>query len=124
MNKIEIFEPSMCCSTGVCGPSVNPQLLRISTVLNNLKKKDIVIERYSLNNNPKAFVDNKEVNELIKNKGIEILPITVLEGEVVKTKEYPTNEEIAKYLDIKINDVLNISENNKSKFSLGNLKRK
>lgn len=123
MIKMEIFEPAMCCSTGVCGPSVNPQLLRITTVVNNLKKKGIIIQRYNLNNNPKEFVANKEINELIKSNGIEILPITVLEGEIVQTKNYPTNEEIAKYLDIKIEDVLNNIET-KKKFSLGNLNRK
>ncbi len=123
MIKMEIFEPAMCCSTGVCGPSVNPQLLRITTVVNNLKKKGIIIQRYNLNNNPKEFVANKEINELIKSNGIEILPITVLEGEIVQTKNYPTNEEIAKYLDIKIEDVLNNNET-KKKFSLGNLNRK
>lgn len=123
MIKMEIFEPAMCCSTGVCGPSVNPQLLRITTVVNNLKKKGIIIQRYNLNNNPKEFVANKEINKLIKSNGIEILPITVLEGEIVQTKNYPTNEEIAKYLDIKIEDVLNNNET-KKKFSLGNLNRK
>lgn len=123
MIKMEIFEPAMCCSTGVCGPSVNPQLLRITTVVNNLKKKGIIIQRYNLNNNPKEFVNNKEINELIKSNGIEILPITVLEGKIVQTKNYPTNEEIAKYLDIKIENVLNNIET-KKKFSLGNLNRK
>lgn len=34
MNKMIIFDPAMCCSTGVCGPSVNPELLRVATVLN------------------------------------------------------------------------------------------
>jgi sulfur carrier protein ThiS len=94
MSKMQIFDPAMCCSTGVCGPSVNPQLLRVATVLNNLKKKGILVERYSLNNNPKEFVDNTYINELIKNNGINILPITVVDGEVVKTKEYLTNEEL------------------------------
>lgn len=36
MKKMIIFEPAMCCSTGVCGPGVDPELLRVSTVINNL----------------------------------------------------------------------------------------
>lgn len=39
MKKIEIFDPAMCCSTGVCGPSVNPELIRVAAVVENLKKK-------------------------------------------------------------------------------------
>jgi hypothetical protein len=100
MKKMIIFDPAMCCSTGVCGPSVDPQLLRVSTVLNRLKNKGIVVERYNLTNNPQAFVDNTIINELLNSHGVDILPVTVLDGKVVKTKAYPTNEEFSKMLDI------------------------
>ncbi|OLS01987.1 arsenite efflux transporter metallochaperone ArsD [Tissierella creatinophila] len=100
MNKMVIFDPAMCCSTGVCGPSVDENLLRVSVVINRLKKKDILIERHNLTDNPKIFVDNKEINQLINNEGIDILPITTVDGKVVKTKEYPTNEEFCKFLDV------------------------
>jgi hypothetical protein len=26
MAKMQVFDPAMCCSTGVCGPSVDPTL--------------------------------------------------------------------------------------------------
>lgn len=100
MKKMIIFDPAMCCSTGVCGPSVDENLIRVSTVINRLKKKDILIERHNLTDNPKIFIDNKEINEMINNEGIDVLPITTVDGEVVKTKEYPTNEEFCKLLDV------------------------
>jgi hypothetical protein len=100
MKKMIIFDPAMCCSTGVCGPSVDPQLLRVSTVINRLKNKGIVVERHNLTNNPQSFVDNTIINELLNSYGVDILPITVLDGKVVKTKTYPTNEEFSKMLDI------------------------
>jgi hypothetical protein len=106
MSKIQIFDQAMCCSTGVCGPSVNPQLIRVATVINNLKKQGILVDRYLLNSSPQAFVDNKDINELIKSEGVKILPITVVDGIVVKTKEYLTNEEFAKYSDIKVSSIL------------------
>ena len=40
MKKMMIFEPAMCCSTGVCGPSVDENLLRVSTIINRLKKME------------------------------------------------------------------------------------
>jgi len=100
MKKMIIFDPAMCCSTGVCGPAVNPDLLRVSTVINRLKKKDIFIERYNLTSDPQAFVDNKIVNQLLNSDGVEILPVTIIDGKVVKTKQYPTNTEFSKLLDI------------------------
>ena len=100
MKKMIIFDPAMCCSTGVCGPAVNPDLLRVSTVLNNLNKKGIVIERYNLTSNPQVFVDNNKINKLLNTDGVEILPVTIVDGEVVKTKSYPTSEELCKMLEI------------------------
>jgi hypothetical protein len=100
MKKMIIFEPAMCCSTGVCGPSVDPELLRLSTVINNLKKNGILVERYNLSNNPQVFVDNAEINRMLNTNGVEILPVTMVDDKVVKIKIYPTDEEICKYLDI------------------------
>ena len=100
MKKMVIFDPAMCCSTGVCCPSVDKNLLRVSTVLNRLEKKEIMVERHNLSSNPKIFVDNKVVNKLLVDEGVDVLPITMVDGEVVKTKEYPTNEEFVSLLEI------------------------
>ena len=42
MKKIHIYEPAMCCPTGLCGPSIDPELLRMSFVMNNLKKQALL----------------------------------------------------------------------------------
>ena len=55
MGKMEIYDPAMCCSTGVCGPSVNPELIRVASVIENLKKNGITVNRYNLSSNPQAF---------------------------------------------------------------------
>lgn len=100
MKKMVIFDPAMCCSTGVCGPSVDPELLRVSTALNSLKKKGIVVDRHNLTSNPQAFIDNKIINELLNSEGVDILPVTMVDEEVVKIKAYPTNKELCQMLDI------------------------
>lgn len=100
MKKMIIFEPAMCCSTGVCGPSVDPELLRISTVISNLKNNGVLVERYNLTSNPQIFVDNKEINRMLNTNGVEILPVTMVDGNVVKIKGYPTDEEFCKHLDV------------------------
>ena len=78
MNKMQIFEPAMCCSTGLCGVGVDPELLRISTILNTLKKRGFVIERFNLSNSPQEFIKNKTVNEFINVNGVDELPIIIL----------------------------------------------
>ena len=100
MVKIIIFEPAMCCPTGLCGPVVDLELLRISTVISNLGKNGVKVERYNLNNNPEAFVDNIVINEILNRDGVDVLPVTIVDGKVVKTKKYPTNDELLKFLDV------------------------
>jgi len=100
MIKIIIFEPAMCCPTGLYGPVVDLELLRISTVISNLGKNGVKVERYNLNNNPEAFVDNIVINEILNRDGVDALPVTIVDGKVVKTKKYPTNDEMLKFLDV------------------------
>lgn len=100
MKKMSIYDPAMCCSTGVCGPSVDENLLRVSTTINRLEKKGIKVERHNLSQDPQAFIDNTDVNKLLNDKGVEVLPITIVDGEVVKSGEYPTDEEFIRLLEI------------------------
>lgn len=54
MNKVEVFDPPICCSTGVCGPSVDSALVRFSTDLHWLANQRIAVERYNLAQQPRA----------------------------------------------------------------------
>lgn len=102
MKKIEIFDPAMCCPTGVCGPSIDPELLRMATVVNSLQQKGVDITRHGLASEPQAFIANKTINDLLQKEGADILPVTLVDGAVAKTKEYPANEELSTWLCIKI----------------------
>jgi hypothetical protein len=100
MSKIEIFDPAMCCSTGICGPGIDQELLRVATTISALTKKGVSIIRYGLSSDPQAFVDHKKVNEFLMKEEVEVLPITVVDGEVVKTRKYPTDDEFAKWTGV------------------------
>lgn len=108
MIKLEIFDPAMCCSTGICGPSIDPELLRVSTIVNNLNKKGINVIRHNLSQEPQAFLDNSSVSNLLKSKGANALPITILNGEVVKLGSYPTNKELSEWFGINQLDLTTI----------------
>lgn len=73
MRKMEIFDPAMCCATGVCGPSIDPELMRIATVINSLKEKGIIIKRHGLANEPQDFITNKVISDLLQKEGVEVL---------------------------------------------------
>ena len=48
MSKLQVFDPAMCCSTGVCGPSVDPALAHFASDLEALKSAGVVVERFNL----------------------------------------------------------------------------
>lgn len=103
MRTLYLYEPAMCCPTGLCGPSIDPELLRISTVIKNLEKHGIKVQRFNLKNYPGEFVKNTAINQLMLQQGIECLPATIIDGKILKTGRYPTNEEIAGWLGISVN---------------------
>lgn len=94
--KIEFFEPPMCCSTGLCGPSPDERLVKLGENIEFLKKKypGITIERYMISQQPLKFKENEEVFNLVKRNGKNILPITTVNEKVIKTHDYATLEEM------------------------------
>ena len=95
MPKLEIFDPPLCCPTGICGPSVDPALLKFAGALAWLRRQGVVIERRNLAQEPEAFAANDTVKRLLDERGDGVLPLTLLDGRVVATGVYPTKEELA-----------------------------
>ncbi len=103
MPKLEMFEQAMCCETGICGPSFDKNLILIANVFEEFKKSDDVnAHRYNLAQQPQAFVENGTAIDLIHKKGKKILPITIVDGEVKKTGEYPSLEEFSTWSGLEL----------------------
>jgi len=98
--KIEIYDPAMCCSSGLCGPAIDPVLVKMNDAVLALKKQGVEVTRFNLAQQPGEFLANKTVADLLHKNGKKILPITVVNGEVFKTGEYPSYEEICRALNI------------------------
>ncbi len=102
MKTIEIFDPAMCCPTGLCGPNINPELMRMATVTDTLKRKGINITRHNLTDEPQAFVSNSVVNKYLQEKGVDALPITLVDGKIALSKDYPTNKQLAEWTGVSL----------------------
>jgi hypothetical protein len=99
--KLEFYEKSMCCSSGVCGPSVDDSLVRIQENIEYLKKKysDLEVKRYQPQTHGMAFMRAREVQKLVKAEKMKALPITTVNGIIIKKGGYPTLEELEKALE-------------------------
>ena len=100
MKTMQIYEPAMCCPTGLCGVNVDPELIRISANINNLRAHKINVMRYNLNSAPQAFVKSAVVSAEIKANGMSNLPLIVVDDEIVIKKRYPTDKEFCELLNV------------------------
>lgn len=106
MKVLEMYEPAMCCQTGICGPTVDSQLLEISGIYDHINKSgNCEAKRYNLSQDTQAFVDNGTAIDLIHKNGKKILPITLIDGEVVKTGAYPSVEEFQEFSGVDLSDI-------------------
>lgn len=92
MKTIQIYDRPMCCSTGICGPSVDPVLPRFAADLETIKNAGHTVERFNLAQQPQAFIESKEIHALISSKGTDVLPVVVVDGHVVSKGLYPSLE--------------------------------
>ena len=95
MKTIQVYDKPMCCSTGVCGPQVDPVLPQFAADLDWLKSQGNQVERFNLAQQPMAFIENKEVHQLLGSEGTDCLPLILINGKIVSRKEYPSREVMA-----------------------------
>jgi hypothetical protein len=95
LNRVDVFDPPMCCSTGVCGPGVDPALARFSADLDWLRRQGIAVERFNLAQQPGAFTANPAVKEALARSGTQCLPLILVDGKIVSAGAYPEREILA-----------------------------
>ena len=95
MTHIDVFDPPMCCSTGVCGPSVDPLLAAFAADVEWLIAQGVSVVRHNLSQDPQPFVSNGRVLDLMQREGTTCLPIVLVNGEELGHGAYPRREELA-----------------------------
>ncbi|RLK48851.1 arsenical resistance operon trans-acting repressor ArsD [Alkalispirillum mobile] len=101
MTELTVFDPPQCCSTGVCGPSVDPKLSKLAADLDWLKKQGVAVTRYNLSQQPGAFVENATIKGILERRGEDALPVFLVDGEVMSQGSYPDREALAGWVGVK-----------------------
>lgn len=91
---VELFDPPMCCPTGLCGPELDQTLLDVSEMILALQEEGTAVERYQMTSHPHKFMNNNDVMRLVREQQMAALPITAVRGQVIKTGAYPSLEEL------------------------------
>lgn len=95
MSNVQIYDKAMCCSTGVCGPQVDPVLPRFAADLDWLKSQGHSVTRFNLSQEPDEYVKNEQVKQMLAEEGVECLPLVIVDERVVSRSEYPSRENLA-----------------------------
>lgn len=93
MKTIQVYDPPMCCSTGICGTEIDLDLINFAALLSQLGTHGIKIERFNLGQQPMAFAENAVVKELLDQEGVEVLPLMFWDGEIRLKGRYPRKDE-------------------------------
>lgn len=99
---IQVFDPAMCCSTGVCGPAIDPSLARFASDLDWLTQQGARVERFSLSQQPSAFAVNTIVRTTLYEQGPECLPMVLVDGVIACQGKYPSRAMLAKLTGIEL----------------------
>jgi len=99
MKSVQIYDKPMCCSTGICGPDVDPVLPQFAADLDWLKGQGHQVERFNLAQQPQAFIENKSIHNLLSTEGTDCLPVIVVDGEVISRKVYPSRDTLSGWMN-------------------------
>ena len=100
MKTIQIYDPALCCSSGVCGVDVDQALVTFSADVDWAKQNGAKIERFNLSSEPMAFADNRTVSAFLERSGAEALPLILVDGEMALAGRYPNRAELTRWAGI------------------------
>jgi len=94
--QIQVFDPPMCCASGVCGPVVDPDLSRFAADLDWLAAQGVAIDRFNLAQQPQAFVQHDVVRAALEQDSEACLPLVLADGLIVSRGVYPSREALVR----------------------------
>ncbi len=100
MNTVKVYDPALCCSTGVCGPNPDSELSAFASTLEALKSRGVNVTRYNLAQEPLEFAQNAEVRAILEKDSDSALPLTFINGSLYFRGTYPTAAQLEKVLGL------------------------
>ena len=100
MKTLTIFDPAMCCSTGICGAEIDQKLVDFAADLDWLKSEGIEVKRINLSQEPALFAENEQVKTILQESGVEGLPIIIAGDEMQSFGQYPDRVKLAQMVGV------------------------
>jgi Arsenical resistance operon protein ArsD len=105
MPAIQVFDKPLCCSSGVCGPDVDPALVTFAADLQWLEQQGVEVQRINPAHQPTLFAENRLVREELTKHGNDCLPLVVVNDAVVSRGVFPNRNQLAGWSGIKVSSL-------------------
>ena len=106
MKALTIYDPALCCPTGICGVEIDQNLVDFAADLDWLKSEGIEVKRISLSQEPALFAENDQVKTILQTTGVEGLPVILADGEIQSSGQYPNREKLAQMAGVTATDAV------------------
>ena len=106
MKTLTVYDPAMCCSTGICGAEIDQRLVDFAADLDWLKSEGIEVKRINLSQEPALFAENEQVKSILQNSGIEGLPVILADDEMQSSGQYPDRVKLAQMAGVTAADAV------------------
>ena len=100
MKSLTIFDPAMCCSTGICGAEIDQKLVDFAADLDWLKSEGIEVKRINLSQEPALFAENEQVKSILQESGVDGLPVILADDELQSSGQYPDRVKLAQMVGV------------------------
>ena len=95
MKTLTIYDPALCCPTGICGAEIDQKLVDFAADLDWLKSEGIEVKRINLSQEPALFAENEQVKSILESSGVEGLPVILADDEMQSSGQYPDRVKLA-----------------------------
>ena len=102
MKRIEVFDPALCCSTGICGEDVDQSLVDFSANADWARRQGLSVSRFNLAREPQEFAEREIVRSFLEHSGQEGLPLILVDGTLAISGRYPSRFELADWAGINL----------------------
>ena len=100
MAHVKVYDPAVCCSTGVCSPDADASIAQFTAALDRAKKAGVIVDRFTLAHQPGEYVANTTIRSLLETEGMDVLPVVFLDGEILSKGGYPERSELLSRLNV------------------------
>ncbi len=106
MKTLTVYDPAMCCSTGICGADIDQKLVDFAADLDWLKSEGVEVKRINLSQEPALFADNEQVKNILQTSGVEGLPVILADEEMQSSGQYPDRVQLAQMAGVTAVDIV------------------